>query len=124
MLFRSTTTTEVLTVTTNGTYTVKVTSSGCSATSAPLNVQIGGVQDIHVGSLSLYPNPANQQLTVEVANWNQLPDGTIVNVYDVLGNVLLSEKLMDEKTTLNIDRLQKGIYFARVNDSFVRFVKE
>jgi len=53
-----------------------------------------------------------------------LPEGTLVNIYDVLGNVLVSEKLVDEKTTLNIERLQKGIYFAHVNDSFVRFVKE
>jgi hypothetical protein len=103
---------------------VKVASNGCSATSAPLNVQIGGIQDIHVGQLNLYPNPANQQLTIEVANWNQLQEGTLVNIYDVLGKVLMSEKLLDEKTTLNIERLQKGIYFARVNDSFVRFVKE
>ncbi|MBL7801595.1 MAG: T9SS type A sorting domain-containing protein [Chitinophagales bacterium] len=120
----TTTTSGVLTVTSNGTYTVKVASNGCSATSAPLNVQIGGINDIHVGQLNLYPNPANQQLTIEVANWNQLQEGTLVNIYDVLGKVLMSEKLLDEKTTLNIERLQKGIYFARVNDSFVRFVKE
>lgn len=120
----TTTTSDVLVLSSNGVYTVKVTSNGCSATSAPLNVQIGGIQDLHVGQLSLYPNPANQQLMVEVANWNQLPEGTLVNIYDVLGNVLIREKLVDEKTILNIERLQKGIYFARVNDSFVRFVKE
>jgi len=120
----TTTTSEVLALSSNGFYTVKVTANGCSATSAPLDVQIGGIQDLHVGPLTLYPNPANQQLTVEVANWNQLQEGTFVNIYDVLGKVLLSEKLLDEKTTLNIERLQKGIYFARVNDSFVRFVKE
>jgi hypothetical protein len=62
-----------------------------------LNVQIGGIQDLHVGPLTLYPNPANQQLMVEVANWKQLPEGTLVNIYDVLGNVLVSEKLVDEK---------------------------
>ncbi len=120
----TTSTSEVLALSSNGVYTVKVTANGCSATSAPLNVQIGGIQDLHVGQLTLYPNPANQQLIVEVANWNQLPEGTLVNIYDVLGKVLLSEKLLEEKTTLNIERLQKGIYFARVNDSFVRFVKE
>jgi hypothetical protein len=120
----TTTTTEVLTVSANGSYTVKVTSGGCSAISTALNVQIQGIHDLSLSQLKLYPNPANQQLTVEVPNWNQLTEGALVNIYDILGNVLVSEKLLDEKTTLNIERLQKGIYFARVNDSFVRFVKE
>ncbi len=56
-----------------------------------------------------FPNPATDKLNIETS-------AKEVFIFDVLGNLILSEKIIGEKTVLDISGLQPGIYFIRTKD--------
>ena len=63
-------------------------------------------------SLKLYPNPANEKLTVEVSS--TLQNSTSVEIYNVQGKLVntFSASVQQNKIELNkIDSLQSGMYF-------------
>ncbi len=77
----------------------------------------GGVTGINVvhktaGGMSVYPNPARDQLAVEFNN-----EGANANIqlYDVLGNVVYEEKTQDNKNTIDVSQLSKGNYFLKIS---------
>jgi PKD repeat protein len=68
-----------------------------------------------VKSLTAYPNPFNDQLTIELeltANASNIS----YEVYDALGKVVLKNKISDSKTNLNTGTLTNGFYFLSVKD--------
>ena len=69
------------------------------------------VAEIAESGLLIYPNPANDILTVEC-------DGiTSIVIYDVLGQSVLSVAVNNAKTTLDISDLGAGVYIISVNDN-------
>lgn len=71
-------------------------------TTVSVNEATAGTQSLHV-----YPNPASETLSVQAP----FPMH-ICEVYDVLGNVVLTLRLNEasQASTLNIDKLPKGTY--------------
>ena len=84
-----------------------------------------GTTDLNAENrLTIYPNPARNQVTVEVENLN-----AFVEVYDVLGKKISSQKANTDKTIVDISDLTKGIYFVKTMDKnnvlwMGKFVKE
>ena len=80
-----------------------------------------GEQSVH--SLVIYPNPVNDKLTVEA----QGAIGT-VEIYDLMGAMVYSQKNCGNKMEINIADLQNGIYFIHLMNDKVsvtkKFVKE
>lgn len=76
--------------------------------------------------ISLYPNPASQNITVEVAEDSNFPLN--VNIFDATGRLVAVHQLLDYSQTLNIDELDKGFYHLQVNSRNAsiseRFVKQ
>ena len=74
-------------------------------------------------TLVLYPNPVNDKLTIEAEN----AIGT-VEIYNLIGTLVYSQKGCDNKLEINTSNLQNGIYFIRMTNDKVsetrRFVKE
>ena len=74
--------------------------------------------------LTIYPNPANNQLTVKS---EQLTVKEI-KVYDVMGETVYSEQLTTNNTTIDVSGLASGLYFLQVNSEQGtvnrKFVKE
>jgi hypothetical protein len=74
-----------------------------------------GITDYAVNNnLLLYPNPANDNITIELT----LPDTkqkNVIYVSDILGNLILQQPVQQAKTTINISDLSAGIYFIKVN---------
>lgn len=112
-------TTQNITATAAGTYTVTVTSArGCTATGST-NVVVSGIEDLNnVSSLSLFPNPTTNNATLEVAV-KETTEATIT-VTDVMGRTL---QLMNEQLVNGVNRLQistsnfaGGIYFVTVKN--------
>lgn len=112
-------TTQNITATTAGTYTVTVTSArGCTVTGSA-NVVVSGIEDLNnVSSLSLFPNPTTNNATLEVAV-KETTEATII-VTDVMGRTL---HLMNEQLVNGVNRLQistfnfaGGIYFVTVKN--------
>ncbi len=76
--------------------------------------------------ISLYPNPASQNLTVEVSEDANFP--LDVNIFDATGRLVAVHQLLDYNQTLNIDELDKGFYQLQVNSPNAsiseRFIKQ
>ena len=82
-----------------------------------------GVGEQSANALVIYPNPVNDKLTVEA----QEAIGT-VEIYNLMGAVIYSQKNCGNKVEINTTDLQSGIYFIRLMNDKVsetrRFVKE
>jgi hypothetical protein len=79
--------------------------------------------------MKVYPNPANQTLTIDL-NSAEKPAGATVLIMDLLGNQVMQSKpdFSQGTVSLNISALAPGIYFAKVmtdNSSTVaKFIKQ
>ncbi len=73
------------------------------------------------GSLNLYPNPATNQLTV--SNYF-VPSKTRYIIYSILGKQVEQGVLQEKETNINLSNLASGLYFIKIGDSTVKFVKE
>lgn len=62
-------------------------------------------------SISYYPNPSNGYLTIENPNLN-----SFVYVSDLTGKVIFSEKMVADKTILQLENLSDGIYLLTLTD--------
>jgi ELWxxDGT repeat protein len=59
---------------------------------------------------SLYPNPSNGNFTIEIKT--DFKEGSVM-VYDMMGRLIKSEKLISKSETISINQ-PKGIYFVKV----------
>ncbi len=64
-------------------------------------------------TMALYPNPASNNLTIEIANTN---DNTALDIYNTLGQKVISLKNVSELNTVNVASLTSGIYFVTVSN--------
>jgi len=72
--------------------------------------------------IRVYPNPTTGQL--RITNY-ELRESTTIEIYNVVGQKLLSiESLKSTETTIDIQHLTNGMYFLKVGNQVVRFVKE
>jgi uncharacterized repeat protein (TIGR01451 family) len=73
-------------------------------------------------AISIYPNPSTGILNVECSNLNT---NSRIEIINLLGEVVLSEKLLIHHSKFNIQNLPKGVYYCKVNGSaVVKLVKE
>jgi aminopeptidase N len=69
------------------------------------------------GNITIYPNPSKNSLTVDLsAIKKEIDPSTYVNVTDVSGKIIFSEKLSDQQELLKINtsNFSNGIYFIDV----------
>lgn len=72
-------------------------------------------------SWTIYPNPANDFLTVDLG---ENSGKTEIAVIDLLGNVVVSQSINTGKTTFDLSEFAQGVYFVRVNSGGNSFVKK
>jgi len=100
-----------------GMYTVVVQQgNGCTNTdSAYVNSQVG-IESSEM-PISIYPNPAVQNLTVEI------PGSFLYNITDISGNLILTSNGSD-KELINVENFAAGIYFIRIeNDQKIQTIQ-
>lgn len=66
-------------------------------------------------SVSLYPNPTNGNMSVELKTLNSAP--TIVSITNVIGEVVLTSAETENNFTLKTDNLKSGVYFVNLNNA-------
>jgi ELWxxDGT repeat protein len=73
-------------------------------------------------AFSLYPNPANNQVTLKWTNTNDSEYG--ITIYDILGQPVLKKSTKDSRVTLDISGYTAGTYIARIEGvGVVKFIK-
>jgi thiol-disulfide isomerase/thioredoxin len=88
---------------------------------------VAGISNVsNVSNISLYPSPANEQITINVSGEKL----NAVRLIDMLGNEVFSQNYLSGQTqSINISNLKAGIYFAEVrinsNEFFTKkFIKQ
>jgi hypothetical protein len=82
-----------------------------------------GTQDQVLAPITIFPNPANDQLNIK---YNVPLAGSVASVYDISGRVILTQTL--KENALNISNLSTGSYFLNLNvegkSITLRFIKK
>lgn len=75
--------------------------------------------------ISVYPNPANNNIIIEN---NSINNNVRVSIYNIQGNLLHKEILINKKTVININTFAKGMYFIKAESNacikVTKFIKE
>ena len=66
-------------------------------------------------SISAYPNPVNDFLTLSIENF--VPSTLTLELYDLNGKLLKNKNIMADKTKIIINDLVSATYFLRVLDN-------
>ena len=72
-------------------------------------------------SLKIYPNPANDIITVD--GFNESLFGELILLRDIMGRTLIKNVINSTKQSLNIDNLTAGVYTIAVKDRTFKFIK-
>jgi hypothetical protein len=96
-----------------------ITGCGCASLT-------GISENENASSLLLYPNPANENITVQISS---ITGDYMANIYDARGRLVITQKLSGtSENTIGISGLKKGLYLINITDgerSFTkRFVKQ
>jgi hypothetical protein len=87
--------------------------SGTGQTTTDTMQNILSVQDnVLTGQLSIYPNPASSQITVENSRYPNL----VYRFYTVTGQMLSSGAMSSTMNTINVEPYSRGVYFLHLID--------
>lgn len=64
-------------------------------------------------TMAVYPNPASNNLTIEVANASE---NSTLDIFNTLGQKVISLKNVNETNSVNVSALTSGVYFVTVNN--------
>jgi len=74
-----------------------------------------GINENGLGSVSIYPNPTNGILTIDVTNVNV--DIQSIVLLDVTGRIITTASTVNGKVVFNLANETSGIYFVKINTS-------
>lgn len=97
-----------------GTYIVWVTdAAGCTATQSIVVSLANDLQSVDAsGIYSLFPNPATDQLNLELADW---VTNAIIEVVTVNGGeVMLNQSVQEQLSTFDVSTWHPGVYLVKV----------
>jgi len=77
------------------------------------NCQVIGIEELAFSKLfKIYPNPAKEQLTIEADI--KRSDQAVITICNIMGEIVLSEKITSGKTAINTSNLNNGTYLYRI----------
>ena len=96
----------------NGQYKVMVTKNGCVDSSACSTVVTGIYENKqNLENVSVYPNPANNQVTIS----RDVTDKMDIQLIDVTGKLIFRKEIISSEFKLDVSDLMRGIYLLRLN---------
>ncbi len=75
-------------------------------------IDINNLRNDEIVGFKLYPNPAIADVVYVTTQYNNLKE---VRIYDVFGELVLTEKLSTK--AINISRLSPGVYVVQVTEN-------
>ena len=76
-------------------------------------------EETEMSSIKLYPNPANDELNVDLGD--NLIYGSTIQVFDVVGKVMFSQKVYQKILKVDISKFPSGMYFLIYSNLENRF---
>lgn len=73
--------------------------------------QLNTHENIIKSNISIYPNPAKDFFIID-----HLPVGAIINIHDMSGRKIFSEKYSETKVSINTSEFINGVYIIQIND--------
>jgi hypothetical protein len=104
-------TSQSFTATVTGNYAVEITVGNCVDTSACENVTVVGIDELSKINVSVYPNPNDgvfNVITLEQVN---------ITVYNMLGEMVLTNVLNGGTHVLSLKSHPKGVYFVTIQQN-------
>jgi hypothetical protein len=100
-----------------------LSSKGLTGTPIPISEEAPVDSAIRT-SISVYPNPAVNSVTVDVHNDGSMT-GKMISVYNHLGQLVMQQRISKGVSQLSVYRLQDGIYFIKVGEgkNVFKFIK-
>ncbi len=97
----------------DGDYAVIIQKNACLDTSACVNIAITGISEEQDGnSVSIYPNPANEQLFIDLKNIK----ATKLTLIDITGKEVYSSDITGKKkVSISLTNYDNGIYFVTIS---------
>ncbi|MEQ1732779.1 MAG: T9SS type A sorting domain-containing protein [Bacteroidia bacterium] len=105
------------TYTTAGTYSVSLTTSNASGSSAPINNTVivnGCVTNLKTNkttNVQLFPNPTNGIVTIDL---NELKGANIITLYNEIGSEIAHWSTTEPTHTINLSSYTNGIYAVKI----------
>ena len=82
-----------------------------------------GINDFDIAGLVIYPNPTTETLNIEATS-----EITSIEIYNVLGQVLISKSNTSNSSKIDVSRLSAGNYFMKVtsenSSNVLQFLKQ
>jgi len=99
---------------TNGSYAVVVSKNGCTDTSACQMISNVGIANVGFGNISIYPNPTNGLVTIDMGSYNEAFNYTITSID---GRVVTQKSnVTDNKITIDLGNESKGVYLLKLHN--------
>ncbi len=73
--------------------------------------------EVYLSDLILYPNPVTDGFTIETQ------ERGVLEIYSVTGQKVGSVQITNNKQFIDVNNLQSGVYFAKINGRVVKFAK-
>ena len=80
--------------------------------SDPFN-EISSSDDLLLESLSIYPNPVDGQLVVDLGNLSA--DNVRLNLFDLNGKMMWKDQMTDTSQSFDLQKVPTGVYLLRLN---------
>ena len=81
-----------------------------------------GIDDVNGSySVSIYPNPASEKVTVSVEGMSGKAQ---VSVIDMSGRTVMTSTMEGDSAQLNVSKLAQGTYFVRINGENISTVRK
>jgi len=118
----ATTSTVSVSPTTNTTYTVTGTLNSCpnkKTIKIIVNNCIGINHISDTNSFTVYPNPANNSITVKSST-----ELGVITIYNSLGEIIYKDKTTNSQQQIDISKQAAGIYILQTQNTRVKLIKE
>ncbi|MBR6775376.1 MAG: T9SS type A sorting domain-containing protein [Bacteroidales bacterium] len=79
-----------------------------------------GINEVSLGAYNIFPNPATSTINIK----SNVTAATEVYIYDMTGRCVKNVVINDNNATVNVEDLNKGVYFVNINGKIEKLVIE